>query len=628
MEEKVRVGITHGDINGVGYEIILKAIGDEGFTEICTPIIFGSPRLVDKCRRDLNMEGFKYRKVKYAAEADDGEISVVDVNRDNVRLTPGITSPEAGEAAVAALEAAAQALEDGVIDVLVTAPICKESTNSPEFNFPGHTEYLQERLGKGAKSLMILFDDNVRIALVTTHLPISKVAEAITEEKVEATIRALSDSLKMDFMISRPKIAVLSLNPHCGDGGLLGGEENDVIIPAIEKSCKEGIFAFGPFAADGFFSSGAFRKYDGVVAMYHDQGLAPFKALAGENGVNFTAGLPFVRTSPDHGTAFDIAWQGEADPTSMRQAIYRAIDIYRSRCRYEEARENPLSEVTIEKDKGRDKQRKEPRQPRQEGEAPAEKAPAAAEKKEPAPQEAPALNFGIIAAGEGSRLRQEGVSLPKPLVNIEGTPMIRRLIDIFCRCGAKSVAVIVNEEMTEVAEYLEKVREEILPVKLEMIVKSTPSSMHSFWHLSSLLKGKGRFIVTTVDTIFREEEFAAYARAYAEAPADVQGMMAITPFIDDEKPLYVETDADMRIVAFRDEAWEGVKYVSGGIYGLSDAAVDVLGRCVEQGVSRMRNYQRALVADGLDIRGYEIPKIVDVDHSADIATAEEFLASK
>ena len=236
------------------------------------------------------------------------------------------------------------------------------------------------------------------------------------------------------------------------------------------------------------------------------------------------------------------------------------------------------------------------------------------------------MNFGIIAAGEGSRLHQEGVSLPKPLVRINGVPMIRRLIDIFCQCGAGSVAVIVNEEMTEVAAYLEKVKEEILPVRLEMIVKSTPSSMHSFWHLSSLLRGRGRFIVTTVDTIFRPSEFSDYVKAYEAAPSDVDGMMAVTPFIDDEKPLYVDVNADMRITSFRDAAWADAKYVSGGIYGLSDAAVGVLDRCVKDGVSRMRNYQRALIEDNLDIRAYSIPKIVDVDHASDIATAESFLS--
>lgn len=237
------------------------------------------------------------------------------------------------------------------------------------------------------------------------------------------------------------------------------------------------------------------------------------------------------------------------------------------------------------------------------------------------------MNFGIIAAGEGSRLQQEGISLPKPLVRINGVPMIRRLIDIFCSCGAGSVAVIVNEQMTEVADYLLKVKEEILPVRLEMIVRSTPSSMHSFWHLSSLLKGKGRFIVTTVDTIFCESEFRGYVEAYEKAPGDVCVMMAVTPFIDDEKPLYVDVAADDRIVAFRDEPWDGVKYVSGGIYGLSDPAVSVLDECVESGVSRMRNYQRALIEAGLDIRAYSIPKIVDVDHAGDIATAEKFLNS-
>lgn len=237
------------------------------------------------------------------------------------------------------------------------------------------------------------------------------------------------------------------------------------------------------------------------------------------------------------------------------------------------------------------------------------------------------MNFGIIAAGEGSRLQQEGVSFPKPLVRIGGTPMIRRLIDIFSRCGAGSVAVIVNERMSEVADFLEIIREEILPVRLEMIVKSTPSSMHSFWHLSSMLRGKGRFIVTTVDTVFRPDEFEGYVKAYDDAPETVDGMMAVTPFIDDEKPLYVETDAADRIVAFRDEPWPGVRFVSGGIYGLSDKAVDVLDECVRKGVSRMRNYQRALLEAGLDIKAYSIPKIVDVDHASDIATAESFLES-
>lgn len=377
MDRIVRVGITHGDINGVGYEIILKALANELFTEICTPVIFGSQKLAEKCRRDLGIEDFNYTVVQDAADAQDGRVNLVDIGADFARLTPGESSPEAGRAAVLSLEAAAAALESGDIDVMVTAPICKETTNSEEFHFPGHTEYLQERLGNGAKSLMILFDDNVRIALVTTHLPISEIPRAITKDAVVNTIKALDESLKLDFSVNGPKIAVLSLNPHCGDGGLLGTEEQTEIIPAIQECNEAGILSFGPFAADGFFSSGAFRKFDGVVACYHDQGLAPFKALAGEKGVNFTAGLPFVRTSPDHGTAFDIAWKGEADPTSMREAIYRAIDIFRSRIRNLEAAADPLKISPNERpERGpRDKQQRKDSRPRE----PKERQPQAEE---------------------------------------------------------------------------------------------------------------------------------------------------------------------------------------------------------------------------------------------------------
>lgn len=237
------------------------------------------------------------------------------------------------------------------------------------------------------------------------------------------------------------------------------------------------------------------------------------------------------------------------------------------------------------------------------------------------------MNFGIIAAGEGSRLRQEGVELPKPLVNIDGKPMIRRLIDIFTDCGAESIAVIVNEQMTEVADYLRSIAP-TLPVRLDMIVKTTPSSMHSFYHLSGLLRGRGRFIVTTVDTIFRSKDFAGYVRAYEEAAPHVDGMMAVTPWVDDEKPLWVEMGADSRILAFCDSRTDATGFVSGGIYGLSDKCIDVLGGCLERGVQRMRNYQRELLAAGLDIRGYSIEKIVDVDHAGDIATAEKFLSGQ
>lgn len=235
------------------------------------------------------------------------------------------------------------------------------------------------------------------------------------------------------------------------------------------------------------------------------------------------------------------------------------------------------------------------------------------------------MNFGIIAAGEGSRLVQEGVTLPKPLVRISGRPMIGRLIDIFLDLGAECISVIVNEQMTEVADYIVS-RQRELGDRLQLVVKSTPSSMHSFYQLGRLLRGKGRFILTTVDTIFRENDFRRYVEAFAEAPADVEGMMAVTRYIDDEKPLYVVTDAQMDITAFADTRGENTRYISGGIYGLDTRAIDVLDRCLEDGVSRMRNYQRALVAAGLRLKAYDMGKIIDVDHAGDIAKAEQFIS--
>ncbi len=237
------------------------------------------------------------------------------------------------------------------------------------------------------------------------------------------------------------------------------------------------------------------------------------------------------------------------------------------------------------------------------------------------------MNFGIIAAGQGSRLVQEGVGFPKPLVRIDGSPMIGRLIDIFVRCGAESVSVIVNEEMTEVAGFLRALAPQ-LPCPLHLVVKTTPTSMHSFYELSKVMEGKGRFIITTVDTIFRERDFAKYVEAYENAPEDIDGMMAVTSFIDDEKPLYVATDEDGRIAGFLDSPAEGVRYVSGGIYGLSGSSIPVLRMCLDEGVGRMRNYQRALVSDGLWLMAYDMNKIVDVDHASDIASAEAFLKSE
>lgn len=330
--KKIKVGISHGDPNGISYEIILKALSGEGITELCTPVIFGIPKLVQRCRRNLHLDEFNYQTIKSLSEKSQDKINVIDACGYDFEIAPGTPTPESGRAAVVALKAACDALQNGEIDVLVTAPLCKETANSEEFPFPGHTEFLEERFGNdNNRSLMILFNDSMRVALATTHLPISKVSEAITVERIVDVVTRFNQSLNADFIIRRPKIAVLSLNPHCGDGGLLGSEETQIIIPAIEECRKKNILAFGPFAADGFFAAGLYKEFDGVVAMYHDQGLAAFKALAGQTGVNYTAGLDVVRTSPDHGTAYDIAWQGKADPQSMREAIYRAIDIFRAR---------------------------------------------------------------------------------------------------------------------------------------------------------------------------------------------------------------------------------------------------------------------------------------------------------
>lgn len=358
MSQPIRVGITQGDINGVGYEVILKSLAEEAMTELCTPIIFGFHSIAEKCRRQLGLEEMRLNKAASAADAPSGKISVVEVNAEEPELTPGEGTEASGKAAVDALKMAVEALKDGQIDVLVTAPISKEAVQSDEFKFPGHTEFLEESIGDGAKARMILCDDYVRVALVSTHLPVSQIAAAVTHDNVEEAILSLNESLKRDFGFERPRIAVLSLNPHAGDGGVLGNEEKDVIEPVIKEMREKGMLVFGPFAADGFFGLGDYRKFDGILAMYHDQGLAPFKTLAGANGVNFTAGLSYVRTSPDHGTAFGIAWKGIADETSMREAIYKALDIFRRRRNYAAATENPLKKYVNERpDRGERQER-------------------------------------------------------------------------------------------------------------------------------------------------------------------------------------------------------------------------------------------------------------------------------
>ncbi len=342
MSDTIKIGITHGDINGIGYETILKVLEDPRIVEICTPVVYGSAKIAAQYRKSLQLQPQPLAQVESAADAKEGACSIVNVVGEEVHAEPGLSSPEAGRAAFAALEAAVADLKEGRIDALVTAPINKNNIQSDEFRFPGHTEYLEAAAGDGSRALMVLCTDTLRVALVTTHLPLSKIPAAITKEEILQKLQIFSRSLQRDFGIRSPRIAVLSLNPHAGEGGLLGSEEADIIVPAIAEARDKKILAFGPYAADGFFGAGRFVKFDGILAMYHDQGLAPFKAMAMDSGINFTAGLPFVRTSPDHGTGYDIAGHGEANPDSMRAAIYAAIDICRNRRRHDEAYRSPL----------------------------------------------------------------------------------------------------------------------------------------------------------------------------------------------------------------------------------------------------------------------------------------------
>ncbi|MBR3855646.1 MAG: 4-hydroxythreonine-4-phosphate dehydrogenase PdxA [Bacteroidaceae bacterium] len=347
-KRKIRVGITQGDINGIGYEIIFRTFENSEMFEICTPVVYGSPKLAAYHRKALEID-ITYNAVVNPSDIQDGKLNIINCNSDNIIIELGTATKESGEAAYQALERAIKDYQEGIIDLLVTAPINKNTIQSDDFNFPGHTEYLQERLGGGDKSLMILCSDEVRFAIATSHLPLRDVPEAITPELLEEKITIFDHSLKEDFNIDAPKIAVLSLNPHSGDNGLLGKEEIETIIPTINKMSREGILCYGPFGVDGFMGSGKYKAFDGILAMYHDQGLTPMKLLAMSNGVNFTAGLQAVRTSPAHGVAYDIAGKGCADENSFRQAIYTGIDIFRNRLQYNEARRRPLRKLYFEK---------------------------------------------------------------------------------------------------------------------------------------------------------------------------------------------------------------------------------------------------------------------------------------
>lgn len=346
-ENKFKIGITQGDTNGIGWEIILKALADPRMTELFTPVVYGSPKAAAYYRNTVaEIETFSFNPVASAAEARRGKANLVACG-ETADIAPGKPTPEAGRAAVEALCAAMRDLKAGHLDALVTAPFDKETVQADDFRYTGHTEYLAAELE--GEAMMILCSDVLRVGLVTKHIPVSEIARNITKERIVRDLDTLRRALIEDFGIVEPRIAVMALNPHAGDGGLLGREEQEIIRPAIVEAFSKGVLAFGPFAADGLFAGGGYAKYDGILAMYHDQGLAPFKSLS-PDGVNFTAGLSAVRTSPDHGTAFDIAGKDKADPQSMRNAIYAAIDIAEHRRAWAEWTRNPLQRA--ERDRG------------------------------------------------------------------------------------------------------------------------------------------------------------------------------------------------------------------------------------------------------------------------------------
>ncbi len=339
-DPKIRIGITHGDLNGIGYEVILKALNDVRMLDMFTPVIYGLSRVLSYHCKSLNFNSFNFNTIKSAEQARNAKINLVNLSNDEIRLEFGKSTKVAGKYAFEALEAATRDLKDKHIDVVVTAPIDKSNIHSEAFNFPGHTEYFGSCF-ESNNYLMMMVNDKLRIATVTGHIPVKDVASTITSDMILTKLNTLEASLTMDFGIEKPKIAILGLNPHAGELGLLGQEENDIIIPAVEQAKSDGKLVFGPFPADAFFAT-EYSKFDAILAMYHDQGLIPFKTMAFDGGVNFTAGLPVVRTSPAHGTAYDKAGKNQASAKAMRQAIYLASDIHKNRLRFQEMSKNPL----------------------------------------------------------------------------------------------------------------------------------------------------------------------------------------------------------------------------------------------------------------------------------------------
>ncbi|WP_196889763.1 4-hydroxythreonine-4-phosphate dehydrogenase PdxA [Aureivirga sp. CE67] len=338
-EKKIKVGISIGDLNGIGSEIILKTFADKRMLDFCTPVLFASSKVVSFYKKTLKLN-IQTQGVTEMSKVIDGRFNVCNIWKDEITISYGKPSKDAGKYAFLSLEKATEALKNKEIDVLVTAPINKDNIQSEEFNFPGHTEYLESKLE--GESLMILMTDELRVGLITGHIPISKVAETITPELIQKKVDIMYQSLVKDFGINKPKIAILGLNPHCGDHGVIGNEDDEIVRPTIEKYLDEGKQIYGPYAADSFFGSGTYKEFDAVLAMYHDQGLAPFKTIAFGNGVNYTAGLSEIRTSPDHGTAYNISGKGMGDESSFKEALFQALTIHKKREEYKALTKNVL----------------------------------------------------------------------------------------------------------------------------------------------------------------------------------------------------------------------------------------------------------------------------------------------
>jgi 4-hydroxythreonine-4-phosphate dehydrogenase len=342
-DHRIRVGISHGDMNGISYEIIMKTLQEPRLLESYTSIVYGSPKIASYYRKLLNIPDFNFNLIRKSDAAHPRKPNMINIHDEEVKIDVGKSTQVAGELALLSLEAAMDDLLKGQIDVLVTAPINKKNIQSADFPFPGHTEYLARKCNVG-DALMLMVSRNIRIGVLTGHMPLSKVSEALTPDLILKKIRILNQSLLQDFGIRKPRIAVLAVNPHAGDDGLLGTEDRDIVKPAVDKAFSENILAFGPYPSDGFFGSANFNHFDGILAAYHDQGMVPFKLLSFDEGVNFTAGLPIIRTSPAHGTAYSIAGKNEANPESFRSAFYLACDIFTNRSEYRELIANQLKD--------------------------------------------------------------------------------------------------------------------------------------------------------------------------------------------------------------------------------------------------------------------------------------------